>query len=91
VKEILKTFRLCHKRFFASIKFQLFFVAGSFLLVRLPQGRRGVLSPNHVTPDFFDNLDLKDSEKLGVTFRIHSLLLENLKKVLKNYNILEKL
>ena len=45
----------------------------------------------HVTPDFFDNLDLKDSEKLGVTLQIHSFLLENLEKVLKNHNFLEKL
>ena len=60
-------------------------------IVRLPPGRKGVLSPNHVTPVFFDNLDLKDSEKLGVTFWIHSFLLENLEKVLKNHNFLEKL
>ena len=40
-------------------------------------------NPNHVTPVFFHTLDLKDSEKLGVTFRTHSFLLENLKKVLK--------
>ena len=61
------------------------------LLVRLPPGRWGVLSPNHVTPVFFYNVDLKDSEKLRVTFQIHSFLLENLKKVLKNHNFLEKL
>ena len=36
-------------------------------------------------------LDLKDSEKLGVTFRTHSFLLENLKKVLKNHNFFEKI
>jgi len=76
---------------FATIMHRSRCIQGYLTLVRLPHGRRGVLSPNHVTPDFFDNLDLKDSEKLGVTFRIHSLLLENLKKVLKNYNILEKL
>ena len=46
-------------------------------------------SPNHVTPVFL--LDLKDLEKLGVTFWIHSFCLENLKKVLKNHNFLEKL
>ena len=51
------------------------------LVVRLPPGRRGVLSPNHVTPIFFDILDLKDSEKFGMTFWAYSYLLENLKKV----------
>ena len=61
------------------------------LVVRLPPGRRGVLSPNHVTPIFFDILDLKDSEKFGMTFWAYSYLLENLKKVLKNHHFLEKL
>ena len=52
----------------------------------------GTLSePRH--PSFFDMLDLKDSEKLGVrvTLWIHSFLLKHLKKVLKNHNFLEKL
>ena len=61
------------------------------VLVRLPPGRRGVLSPNHVTPVFFNILDLKDSEKLRVTFRSRSFLLENLKKMLKNHNFLENI
>ena len=59
------------------------------LLVRLPPGRWGVLSPNHVTPVFF--LDLEDLEKLGVTFRTRSFLLENLKKVLISPHFLEKI
>ena len=60
-------------------------------IVRLPQGRRGVLSPNHVTPVSFYILDLKDPEKLGVTFRTRCFLLENLKNLLKNYIFLEKI
>ena len=66
-------------------------ISGLRVIVRLPAGRRGVLSPNHVTPLFFVILDLKDSEKLGVTFRIHSFLLENPKKELKHHIFLEKL
>ena len=61
------------------------------LIVRLPQGRRGVLSPNHVTPFFFHILDLKDSEKLGVRFWTRGFLIENLKKLLKNHHFLEKI
>ena len=64
-------------------------------LIRLPpvenRGGGGVLNPNHVTPVFLNNLDLEDSEKLGVTFRTHSFLLENLKKVLKNRHFFENL
>ena len=65
------------KRKFVSWRFS------HYLDVSLPPGRRGLLSPNHVTPVFFNILDLEDSEKLGVTFRTHSFLLENVKKVLK--------
>ena len=62
------------------------------ILVRLPpvenKGEGGTHSePRH--PSFFF-LDLKDSEKLGVTFQTHSFLLENLKRVLKNHNFWEK-
>ena len=63
-------------------------------IVRLPPVEKrggGVLTPNHVTPIFFDILDLKHSEKFGVTFRTHSFLLENLKRVLKNHHFWEKL
>ena len=50
----------------------------------------GTLSePRH--PSFFYNLDLKDSEKLGVTLRAYSFLLENRKNVLKNHHFLEKI
>ena len=60
-----------------------------------PSGRKygggGVLTPNHVTPVFLNILYLKDSEKIGVTLRTHSFLLENLKRVLKNHNFLEKI
>ena len=50
----------------------------------------GTLSePRH--PSFFYILDLKDSEKLRVTFRSRCFLLENLKKVLKNHHFLENI
>ena len=45
--------------------------------------------PRH--PIFYFISDLKDSEKLGVTFRAHVFLLENQKKVLRNHNFLEKI
>ena len=61
------------------------------VLVRLPSGRRGVLSPNHITPVFFNILYHKDSEKLRVTFWSRSFLLENRKKVLKNHHFLENI
>ena len=54
------------------------------------RSERGTPSePSHSS--FYFILDLEDSEKLGVTFRTHSFLLENLKKVLKNHHFLENL
>ena len=69
------------------------YASSQLQLVRLPAVENrggGVLTPNYVTPVFIYILDLEHSEKLGVTFRAHSFLLENLKKVLKNHHFLEK-
>ena len=63
-------------------------------LVRLPpieNSGGGVTHSEPHYPSFFNISGLKDSEKLGVTSRTHSFLLENLKKVLKNHNFMEKI
>ena len=68
----------------------------SFTTSASPTGKKyggggGVLTPNHVCPVFLYIFDLKHSENLGVTFRAHSFLLKNLKKVQKNHNFFGKI
>ena len=68
--------------------------ATSLVIVRLPlvENKGEGYSLRTTSPQFFFYiLDLKYSEKFGVTFRTHSFLLENWKRVLKNHYFWKKL